>query len=57
MVPEDWADIRLILAMTNMRFTGQVNLLDKKEDNKPEDPTAAVESNTPPPSSAPTSAA
>jgi hypothetical protein len=55
-VPEDWADLRLILARTNMRFMGLVNLLDKKEDDKTEDPTTAAE-DTPPPSSAPTSAA
>ena len=41
LVPEDWADLRLILAVTNMRFMGQVNLLDKKEEDD-EDPTAAA---------------
>jgi len=41
LVPEDWADIRLILAQTNMRFTGLVNLLDKKEEDD-EDPTTAA---------------
>jgi len=41
LVPEDWADIRLILAQTNMRFTGLVNLLDKKEEDV-EDPTTAA---------------
>jgi hypothetical protein len=56
LVPEDWADIRLVLARTNMRFMGLVNLLDQKEDDEPEDPTNAAE-NTPPPRSAPTSAA
>jgi hypothetical protein len=55
LVPEDWADLRLILARTNMRFMGLVNLLDKKEDNPP-DPTKAGE-NTPPPNSEQTSAA
>jgi hypothetical protein len=57
-VPEDWADIRLVLALTNMRFTGEANLLDKKEEAESPDPTAAEAGNgTPPPSSAPTSAA
>ena len=41
LVPEDWADIRLILAQTNMRFMGLVNLLDKKEEED-EDPTTAA---------------
>jgi len=40
LVPEDWADLRLILARTNMRFMGLVNLLDEKE-NEAEDPTTA----------------
>ena len=60
MVPEDWADIRVSLTRTNMRFTGQVNLLDKKnggetpdDDN---DPTIAAEV-TPPHNSETTSAA
>jgi hypothetical protein len=59
LVPEDWADLRLILAQTNMRFMGLVNLLDKKEDDEAEDPTTAgeTENDTPPPPSAPTSAA
>jgi hypothetical protein len=58
LVPEDWADIRLVLARTNMRFMGLVNLLDTKEDDKTEDPTTAEETgeDTPPPTSAPTSA-
>jgi hypothetical protein len=55
-VPEDWADLRLILARTNMRFMGLVNLLDKKKE-KTKDPTTAVGDTTPPPTSAPTSAA
>jgi hypothetical protein len=55
MVPEDWADLRLILAQTNMRFMGLVNLLDKKED-KTADPTKAEEADAPPPNSAPASA-
>jgi hypothetical protein len=48
LVPEDWADLRLILARTNMRFMGLVNLLDKKDENETEDPTEA-EAHTPPP--------
>jgi hypothetical protein len=58
MVPEDYADLRVILALTNMRFMGQINLLDKKE-GKPEDPTKAEEEadDTLHPTSAPTSAA
>jgi hypothetical protein len=58
-VPEDYADLRLILALTNARFMGQINLLDKKEEGKPGDPTEAgeVEEDTPPKNSAPTSAA
>jgi hypothetical protein len=55
LVPEDWADIRLILARTNMRFMGQVNLLDEKENDETEDPTTAAEA-MPPPTSVPTSA-
>jgi hypothetical protein len=54
-VPEDYADLRLILALTNMRYFGQVNLLDKKEDDKTKGPTKAAE-DTPPPSCGPTSA-
>jgi hypothetical protein len=58
-VPEDWADLRLILARTNMRFMGLVNLLDKKDEDQTEDPTKAGETgeDIPPPTSAPTSAA
>jgi hypothetical protein len=58
LVPEDWADIRLILAQTNMRFMGLVNLLDKKE-GEGEDPTPAGEAveATVPETSAATSAA
>ena len=57
-VPEDWADIRLVLARTNMRFMGLVNLLDEKGEVA-EDPTMAgdAEGHTPPPTSDPTSAA
>jgi hypothetical protein len=62
LVPEDWADLRLLLAHTNMRFMGLVNLLDKKEDDKTGDPTKAAGillevKHTPPPNSDPTSAA
>jgi hypothetical protein len=53
LIPEDWADIRLVLARTNMRFMGLVNLLDKQDGT--ENPTAAAEP-IPPPTSAPTSA-
>jgi hypothetical protein len=58
LVPEDWADLRLILARTNMRFMGVVNLLDKKEDEDG-DPTMAEEAGegTQPPTSGPISAA
>jgi hypothetical protein len=56
LVPEDWADLRLILARTNMRFMGLVNLLDAKEET--EDPTAAgAGKDTAPLNSGPTSAA
>jgi hypothetical protein len=51
-VPEDWADLRVVLAQTNMRFMGPVNLLDKKEGGESEGPTRAAD--TPPPSSATT---
>jgi hypothetical protein len=51
MIPEDWADIRLVLAKTNMRFMGLVNLLDKRDDGETEDPTPAAE-DIPPPISA-----
>jgi len=58
LVPEDWADLRIILARTNMRFMGLVNLLDKKEE-EPADPTpaAAAVEDTAPPTSEMTSAA
>lgn len=58
LVPEDWADLRLVLARTNMRFMGLVNLLDKKDEDETENPTTAeeAENDTPPPTSAPTSA-
>ena len=58
LVPEDWADLRLVLARTNMRFIGLVNLLDKKDEDETENPTTAEEAEnyTPPPTSAPTSA-
>ena len=55
-VPEDWADLKIILALTNMRFTGQVNLLDKKEEETG-DPTKAAGNDTPPPNSEPISGA
>lgn len=48
-VPEDWADLVIILSFTNLRFTGGINLLDKKGEDGPEDPTEAAEG-TPPPS-------
>jgi hypothetical protein len=54
LAPEDWADLRLVLARTNMRFMGLVNLLDE-EKAEPEDPASAAEL-TPPPTSGPTSA-
>jgi hypothetical protein len=64
LVPEDWADLRLVLARTNMRFMGLVNLLDEKEEAETGDPTAAAAKTaadpgnaTPPPNSGPTSAA
>jgi len=41
LVPEDWADLRLILARTNMRFMGLVNLLDEKKEGEAGDPTTA----------------
>jgi len=40
-VPEDWADICVALSLTNMRFMGHVNLLDKKE-GEGGDPTPAA---------------
>jgi len=57
LVPEDWADLRLVLARTNMRFMGLVNLLDKKEGEDgdgPDGPTEAAE-NIPPQNSERTS--
>jgi len=58
MVPEDWADIRLVLTEINMRFMGLVNLFDEKEEEN-ENPTTAEEAgkNTPPQTFGPTSAA
>lgn len=55
LVPEDWADIRIVLAQTNMRFMGLVNVIDNKEGQEEADPTQAAE-HTPPPNSDPTSA-
>jgi hypothetical protein len=55
LVPEDWADIRLVLAKTNMRFMGLVNIIDKQDNSTTKDPTLAAES-TPPPTFGPTSA-
>ena len=52
MIPEDWADCLVILNRTYQRFTGLINLIDKKEE--PENPTSAA---TPPPNSSTTSAA
>ena len=54
-VPEDWADLRVSLARTNMRFLGAVNLLDEREGPEDGDPTAAA--NTPPRNSGTTSGA
>jgi hypothetical protein len=51
MVPEDWADSLVILDRTYQRFTGRINLFDKKEET--ENPTTA---DTPPKNSSPTSA-
>ena len=53
MIPEDWADCLVILSRTYMRFTGHINLIDTKEEEK-ENPTNAA---TLPPNSLPTSAA
>lgn len=53
-VPEDWADLRVLLAKTNLRFMGAINLLDGGEED--DDPTGA-EPDTQPPSSATTCAA
>ncbi|MDR0583602.1 MAG: phage tail assembly protein [Treponema sp.] len=50
LVPEDWADLRLVLARTNMRFMGLVNLLDEKKEEA-KDPTSAAANGTPPPNS------
>ena len=59
LVPEDWADIRVALARTNMRFMGVINLLDKKDDSEipgaNDDPTLAAD-RVPPPNSEPSSA-
>jgi hypothetical protein len=52
MVPEDFADCAVILARTNMRFMGQINLFKEQED-----PTMAEETpqNTAPENSSMTS--
>jgi hypothetical protein len=42
MIPEDFADCAVILARTNMRFIGEINLFEQKEEN----PTAGAK--TPP---------
>jgi hypothetical protein len=44
LVPEDYADIRVIASQVNARFIGYVNLFDREDE---EDPTKAA--NTPPP--------
>ena len=41
--PEDWADICIVLAQTNLRFMGGLNFLDRRDG----DPTTAAA--TPPP--------
>jgi hypothetical protein len=46
LVPEDWADALVILSRAYQRFTGVINLFDKKEEGK--DPTTA---GLPPPNS------
>ena len=60
LVPEDTADVFVALARTNMRYTGQINLLDKKDGEKEpddtDDPTDAA-ARTPPHSSEMTCAA
>jgi len=48
-VPEDWADLRIVLAQSNLRYMGAVNLLDRKEGDESDDPTRAA--GTPPPTS------
>jgi len=54
LVPEDWADLRVALARTNMRFMGLLNLLDQKDGGKTPgadgDPTQAA-ALAPPPNS------
>ena len=55
MAPEDWADLRVTLARTNLRFMRAVNLLDEKDGDEPEDPTRAA--GTPPRTSVTTCAA
>jgi len=46
MIPEDFADCAVILARTNLRFSGKINLFDQTEEN----PTKAVKAppDTPP---------
>jgi hypothetical protein len=46
MIPEDFADCAVILARTNMRFMGQINLFEQQKEN----PTMAAEGplNVPP---------
>jgi hypothetical protein len=39
LVPEDWADSLVILSRTYQRFTGMINLFDRKEES--ENPTTA----------------
>ena len=41
LVPEDYADCAVILARTNMRFLGQINLFDQFDPKDNEDPTKA----------------
>jgi hypothetical protein len=55
LIPEDWADLRIILAKTNMRFMGLINLFDENEDDgNPQ--VAEAAGGTQPGSSKPTSA-
>ncbi|GMO64697.1 MAG: hypothetical protein Ta2A_12440 [Treponemataceae bacterium] len=39
MVPEDWADCRVILLQTHMRFIGQIDLFEQSDET--ENPTTA----------------
>jgi hypothetical protein len=52
LVPEDWADCAVVLARTNMRFLGELNLIDGGNEADPTRAAGAVQQKSSPPDSA-----